>query len=949
MSAQIQMRRWFVSAVLVTLFCAQAATTSARAGTYELRACIYATPLHFDARLERYLNGRVDVAMNCDREARGRVGIYQTRKGTPFAASEGAGYRWHAPSGATFVASQVWGKLRNANGIAAQIYATNPHDGYYSLDANLPHDGVERLMKTDFPSTPRSQVAIRLACLTKPPCSNRASDVKAFFEVREISLKLRDDHAPTVEAGGALFKQSTNVYRGRVAFSYSASDKGGGLWRARAEINNSSLDLGAFGCAGDRNGFTDRTQPCPTNAARNGSFDTTGSPFVEGSNRVRICVDDYATDGKSHRGCTAWRTITVDNSPPAAPKSLTVAEGSGWRAENGFDVSWTNPAPGTTPITAAQYWIEDATTGALVESAREVSATNRALPRLWLPRPGHFKVHVQLRDGAGNLGPPASTSLRFDDQPPGEPDSDAPSAWLGSGDFPLRLTLTEPRKLGPSRLAGYAVRIGGDKTLHPCRNRICQADEVNVGNGAGQRQLDIEARASGEYWLSAVAVSGAGVPSKEVHHARLRVDRTDPKTELRGAPASWSRDPVTLTVHAQDSESGMEPLFPFGLSLPKTVIEVSGQPLHQEIGARASVTIVRQGVHRVRYWARDLAGNSNDGSRLSNGYRHDPAGSTLVRIDQQPPDLAFLPMDSERPELIRVKASDALSGVSSGSITYREVGSSAPPTELETRMTGNVLVAHFPSDTLAEGDYELAAHAVDRAGNSSAVKGEGPRMLLTVPLKAASSMTLRMLTKERSRRPFKHGGRARVEGVLRDHSGNPVPGVEVELVERFASGSRVSERTTAHVTNASGRFRQRLEAGPSREVFARYPGGRVLARSDSAAIRFATPAAISLQLKPTIARNGEKVRMRGRVRGRGARIPAQGKLVAIQYLDRSRRRWRPVELVRTNRRGVFRFGYSFSTVTSPQRFVFRAVAVPEAGWPYLRAQTRGQDVVVYPQ
>jgi len=89
--------------------------------------------------------------------------------------------------------------------------------------------------------------------------------------------------------------------------------------------------------------------------------------------------------------------------------------------------------------------------------------------------------------------------------------------------------------------------------------------------------------------------------------------------------------------------------------------------------------------------------------------------------------------------------------------------------------------------------------------------------------------------------------------------------------------------------------------------------------------------------------------MRGRVLTRGARVPASGKLVALQYLDPARGQWRPVEVLRTNRRGRFAYEYRFRTIAYAQRIVFRAVALPEAGWPYRPARSVTRTVVVYPR
>lgn len=935
---------------------------AAGAGTYDLRACAYEFPLNFDAKYEQYGAGRVDVVHNCNTRARGWFGIYQTRKGTPFADGEGAGFRWYAPPGAEFISSRVYGELRNANGIAAQVYATNPDGGYYPLDANTPHDGTGRQMFVDFSGAPRSQVAMRLACLTKPPCSNRATDVKAFFELSQITLTLRDSLPPTVAAGGDLFQRPAgqDIYRGRVDFTYTAADAGGGIHQPYAEINSTVLELGDYHCEGARAGFTDRTKPCPAQESRQASLDTTRPPFGEGVNSIRICVRDYATSGYPNVACTPVRGFTVDNLPPGAPVGLTVAGGEEWRAANGFDVEWSNPPGQTTPVIAAHYRLEDAVTGAIVQGERQVGAAwISALRNIQVPRAGHFRIRVWLRDAAGNLGPAATASLRLDDQPPGDAALREPPPWLSARDFPYRHEFVRAVPAGPSGVLGFAATINPDQPSPPCPSGRCRPEDLasapstnaDADNGTGLGAIEIDHLEQGTHWLSIASVSGALLRSEHVHSVPLRVDREDPVTELAGAPEGWGREPVTIHVRASDRLSGMQPDPDQPGGPPLTAIAIEGEPIRQEVGAHASLRVAREGRHRVKYWARDLAGNANDGSRRPNGHLHDPPGEAVVAIDWSAPTVAFLGQDPRRPELIRAQVKDGLSGVAGGEIAFRPAGTDQSFTPLATELVAGRLEAWFPSDELDEGSYEFQALTWDRAGNVGAGDRweNGAAMVLRVPLKAPVAIVAGFSKSAGARQLLQHGGTAVVEGRLTDSEGTPLAAAPIEILERFDPGARTDLRVTRIATDAEGRYRLRLRPGPSRRISARFPGDRLLARTESAPLRLVVRSRVRFKIVPQVVRNRDAVRMRGRVRGRGAGPPAGGKLVAIQYLDPGRRRWRPAELVRTDRRGRFRYRYRFRTVGSPQRFVFRAVAPAEAGWPYRPAHSAGEAVVVYPR
>jgi hypothetical protein len=97
---------------------------------------------------------------------------------------------------------------------------------------------------------------------------------------------------------------------------------------------------------------------------------------------------------------------------------------------------------------------------------------------------------------------------------------------------------------------------------------------------------------------------------------------------------------------------------------------------------------------------------------------------------------------------------------------------------------------------------------------------------------------------------------------------------------------------------------------------------------------------IVLHATPRALRTGESVRLDGRVGARGVPLPRRGKLVAIQYFESAARRWRPVLLTRTDRRGRFHARYRFRYVRGRARIRLRAAALAEEGWPYRTRTSR---------
>jgi hypothetical protein len=105
-------------------------------------------------------------------------------------------------------------------------------------------------------------------------------------------------------------------------------------------------------------------------------------------------------------------------------------------------------------------------------------------------------------------------------------------------------------------------------------------------------------------------------------------------------------------------------------------------------------------------------------------------------------------------------------------------------------------------------------------------------------------------------------------------------------------------------------------------------------------------SALTLDASPTELRTGQMVRLRGRVRDRGAPLPRRGKLVAIQYFEVETRRWRPVLVTRSDHSGRFRASYRFRYVTGSARIRLRAVALAEERWPYVPGASRPVTVRV---
>lgn len=636
--------------------------------------------------------------------------------------------------------------------------------------------------------------------------------------------------------------------------------------------------------------------------------------------------------------------------PPGAPAGLQAIGGSGWRTGSEFKITWNDPVEQGTGLRWMRYELLEQP-GDTFAGEGSVSVTGGPnLATIAVPSSGAFRLDVRLEDGSGQSGPVSSVILRRDDLRPGNVTLGTPDGWISEEELPYPQTM-EARSRGPSGLAGFAVTIADREDTRPCPSGSCIPSQITVAGDAERATFGIAGLAEGAHWISAVAVSGAGLASAVPVSQRLRVDRTPPVTRLSGVPEGWTNEPVSIEVAASDAASGMDARPGTDDGEPVTVIQAEGQEARVSRGRSAALRVSTEGVTRVRYWARDLAGNVNDGGLRANGTVRDLPGEATIRIDRRAPVVEIEPeRDRDEPEMLVARVTDPGSGTATGELSYRRLPG-GDPVPLPTSLDGEELSARIPSDGLPAGRYEIRAWATDRAGNRGDSIDVATPTVLELPLKAEVKLTLRLRDGAGKPSWARSGGRraAIVAGRITAADGNPMPGATVTVEQTFDRGA--SRRNIRRLVRAdgSGGFTARIADGPSRTVTARYGGDPVNRAAASGGVRLIARDRITFRTSPALLLNGGTAVMSGRVRGRGAAQPAGGKLVAIQYFDPSRGRWRPVEVIRADGRGRFRYRYRFRTISYAQKILFRAVSLPESGWPFRTTASKRLGVVVYPR
>lgn len=631
--------------------------------------------------------------------------------------------------------------------------------------------------------------------------------------------------------------------------------------------------------------------------------------------------------------CTTWSTAA--SGAALQPANLRVLGGEeSWRANSRFQLHWDNP-PG---VAAVHYRLLAPDGQTPIDEGGSPWAAS-SIDSLTVPTvPGLYTAEVRLEDAFGVDGPAATVALRFDNAPPGAVAPRTSPGWLGRTDFPFPIRLSRPTDPQPlSGIRGYAVSTDTSPHGAPCAGAVCTATETDLQDGISGDTIALGELPEGTGYVHAVAVSGSGVASATVGTAILRVDKTDPETSISGVPAGWTDTPVTVTAHAGDGASGMAAAGPGG---PFTAIRIDGGAPILAAGDAVATTVISSGVHTVAWYARDAAGNVNDGS-VSNGLPNRAPRTAVVRIDREPPAVVFAPaQDPADPELIVARASDTASGLDPGrgTIAVRRVGSDEPFRELATRGEGGTLRARWDSASGPAGEYELRATAFDLAGNVAVSTGRsgGAPMRLRAPLKPALRIEV---DTESGGAP--HGRRAWFGGRLVAGRRSPAAHVPVRVIERFAAGSTTSERVTTIRTGTDGRFGLRLPTGPSREVLAEVAATPTTRAASSPPVTLAVEGQVSLKVSSRVARiGGRPIVLRGRVGMTGARLPAEGKAIELQFRLPGRP-WSEFRTVRTDRRGRFRLAYRFSDDDSRGvRFRFRAYAPAQSGWPFEPAGSR---------
>jgi hypothetical protein len=171
---------------------------------------------------------------------------------------------------------------------------------------------------------------VRLICVndTGPTCGANPEDPEA--KLKDVTYTLTDPVAPTLSVnGGSLF--AGEVQAGAQGVTFDATDVGAGVRRVWVLANGQLAGEAVADCelAG---GYGLTFKPCRPAFGGEIAVDTAAVPWHDGANKVRVCAEDFSTDGTQNVACSQTTTVRVLNgcAVNAAPVNIAETLGLEW-------------------------------------------------------------------------------------------------------------------------------------------------------------------------------------------------------------------------------------------------------------------------------------------------------------------------------------------------------------------------------------------------------------------------------------------------------------------------------------------------------------------------------------------------------------------------------------------------------------------------------------------
>lgn len=486
-------RRHQVAIAMLSLLAFATAATPAHAGNYPVYACDAAPGWVNNSWVATQTHGGMAIYQECP-SGGFDTGLVTRHVGQASGSTvpTGAAARWWftAPPGAAVVGVRMNARFEQFNH-RWQVGLSNGAtliDGCWATPSNTGGTCGSYPTELEYIPVPPSQDIYTETYCAYGPCpaywtSGTPGNVFARAIISSITVTVSDGTLPgvSITGGGA----AAGGWRAGVqSVSLDTADNSGVKW-VRVLVGDREAARQDRHCD-----FTQRA-PC-TNGPATLEFNTAG--FADGRHTLSV----QSTDAADNTGGDS-RELLIDNTPPGQPIELALAGGDGWRSENKFRVTWTNPKEDHAPIAAAEYEICRASDGAGCVRGERTGKGIEAIEDIKLPEAGVWTLRLWLRDEAGNADPARAgqpLTLRLDQVAPDLAFREQ------AADDPARLRVNAVDATSGIASGAIEMRRQGEQSWRPLATDVVPGGLTAV--------VDDEALADGTYELRARAADAAG-------------------------------------------------------------------------------------------------------------------------------------------------------------------------------------------------------------------------------------------------------------------------------------------------------------------------------------------------------------------------------------------------------------------------------------------------------
>jgi hypothetical protein len=493
------------------------------------------------------------------------------------------------------------------------------------------------------------------------------------------------------------------------------------------------------------------------------------------------------------------------------------------------------------------------------------------------------------------------------------------------------------------------TRILADGNLLAATPRVCDASQVvPCPNGPDSYSINTATLPDGPHALSAQAFDSAGNGNSTGQTVLIDNSPPGPPVGASVAGGEGWRSQNSFDVRWTNPSASAAPLAgalwqmcPAGGSQTCTTGSKDGAT----VATLNGLTVPKDGDWILTVWLRDAAGNNT---------ATNAASPMHLRVDREAPVAVFSPIDPADPTRVVVQASDATSGIGSGSIDFKP-HDATDWTSVPARVDGGRLVANLPDETMGDGPYDLRGRAVDRAGNerSTTTLADGSPMTVSLPLRFPTRlMGGHLVTRHRHGRRvrylatkvrLRYGHRTRLQGRLSDKDNKsigPTPVVVSELLD-LPGATWQPVRTLQTGNDGTIRFRT-ARRGASRTVRIRYEGTPTV-RPSQTDVHLSVAGSSTFRASRRSVVVGRAVRFAGTLRG--GHVPS-GKLVLLQVRVRSggKWQWQTFASAKAKANGRWTHVYKFTGAYASARYAFRARIPSQAGYPFTTGKSASKSI-----